>query len=768
MKCVIDNFDGLGPRDYSSAVAAEGGVRIQRRLNEPTQLDMVLSGARDFVVPSEGARVRLTTSSGVHLFTGYVVGAPAFEYLGWGEDGPVYQYRVRAMSDEILLDRKKTPSRVPFVNRSAGAALRQATEDLLPGAFDSSGVAELDAIPYYATSTQKSWSKHAGEIALLARAAYRAEDGALVLRPIGETRHRLSESDNTFAADGLKARPTAVAANDVTVLGRIEPQCYVKDYMIGDGLSLRFDLSHNPFTRFTNTLLEEEYGGTGVDKTRWEVADPAAAVSVAGGKLQVGGGTGQDGGTVVTFVEQLELGGALVLQHGEAEFTAASNGVVGGLYAGGVAVAGCMAGFRVTPSGGQSAIRAVINGAATGTTVATVAGHRYAMSTRLLASEVYRKRQVFHSSARTLGGEAISADVRVVLEVHEIDPGDPATLALPAVVLYDGVLAGAPQYCTYATVNATSMHLNLAFTRALRAADAEIRSALPGQAYRTRLAGSLSEGSECQVASGPALYFFTQYVPAAGEKIVARYRSSGQSAAHVQDSANAAEQRRDLDDGWRGGAREVAMPSPRSSAECELAARAILDDGVRGGWTGEYESWSDFLPSGATDVRPGDVLELDVPSRELQCSAVVRAVTIEGGGEDHNRYSFVFADESAEPLSIDQGSGKASEPRNLPTLDTTMTAAYPGELYGAEVTAVSSTTVSIDAGTGPPAGGVIEARRSDSGWTAGNDRNLAGRFSTRTFVLPRITRVQDYYLRPCDAHGRYSRYSVLLHVDYPL
>src|SRR5207248_622189 len=189
----------------------------------------------------------------------------------------------------------------------------------------------------------------------------------------------------------------------------------------------------------------EEYAGGILDASRWIEADGTSVVSVAAGKLQVNGGAGIDGGTTVQFAEKIELGGALVLQHGEVAFTAASDGVLGGLYGGGIGVAGCMAGFRITRSGTESAIRALINGVMTGPSLVSQAGHRYALTTRVFASEVYRRRQMFHSSAHpagsAVGGNAITADARVVLEAHEIDPADPQTLAAPATVLYDGVIA---------------------------------------------------------------------------------------------------------------------------------------------------------------------------------------------------------------------------------------------------------------------------------------------------------------------------------------
>src|SRR5207302_3776869 len=43
--------------------------------------------------------------------------------------------------------------------------------------------------------------------------------------------------------------------------------------------------------------------------------------------------------------------------------------------------------------------------------------------------------------------------------------------------------------------------------------------------------------------------------------------------------------------------------------------------------------------------------------------------------------------------------------------------------------------------------GLMELRWSDAGWGPNNDQNLAGRFTTQTFTLPRLGKTQDYYLR---------------------
>jgi hypothetical protein len=106
-----------------------------------------------------------------------------------------------------------------------------------------------------------------------------------------------------------------------------------------------------------------------------------------------------------------------------------------------------------------------------------------------------------------------------------------------------------------------------------------------------------------------------------------------------------------------------------------------------------------------------------------------------------------------------------------PWLETTQVGAYyQVDLTEAQITAVTSTTVQIDAGMAPASGFGIEVRENDHGWGQANDRNLLGRFSTQTFNLPRLADTQNYFLRLYDGSSppKYSRYSAALHVDYPL
>jgi hypothetical protein len=780
MKLTIDNLQGQGPQDYTAALDGTKLPQLERKLNRPAELQFSLvANSPGFVIPVIGARVALGKTNGSDVFTGYVIAAPQYEYLGWGEKGPVYRYNVAAQSDEVLLDQKALPNRTPFVSRSAGNALRQLAQDLLPGWFDTSGVQELDTLASYEVNPQKTFSFHAAEIALASRGSYRAMNGALILTPAGATTYALNESDPDFSPEGLWLSSPNLLANDVTMIGQDEPRAYVRDYFVGSGLSLKFYLSQKPFAQTKPALIDEKYLETGLDPATWTVNDPSSAISVVAQTLQVAGGSGIDGQTTVSSLEKIELGGALKLQPGDVSFTAASQGVLGGLYAGTISAAGCLAGFQITPSGAGSTIQALINGSVTGPVIATTPGHQYFFTTYLYAMEVYRAGETYHSSVHPVGsgwgGAPVAADVRFVLEVQDIDPNNAATLVAPATVLFDDVITDAPGFCTYALVNAASMECSIAYTYVAHISLAEVRTALPSASYVTQLVGALSEGAACEITSSSSLDFYPQYVPALNQLIVASYRGSGRSVAQVENEVSVISLQKGTDDGTRGSVRVAKTPRARTGVDCENAALAILDDATGAAWSGSYETWSDFLPGAAGDIFPGDAIAVNAPSRGASFTAIVREVTIEiaDPADDRSLYTIGFANDLASPLAIEYGASATTIAlQNMPPLlqTTQVGSYYQAELTAAEITAVTSTTVEVDAGMTPPSGYGIEVRENDYGWGQANDRNLLGRFNTQTFSLARLARTQNYLLRLYDSSSppRYSRYSAALHVDYPL
>jgi len=788
MKLQIDNLDGVGLRDYTADIDASRTPKLTRKLNEASILHFsLISVGANFIVPVRSARVVLGRTNGSDVFTGYITAAPEFEYLGWGEQGAMYRYNFVAQSDEFLLDEKRLSTRAPFIGRTAGDALRQLTQDAMPGAFDTNAVQNLDTIPYYVPDPQDAWSKHAAAIAVEARASYRVFNGAVIFSPIGATVYALNESDPNFSPQGLVLQPANAILNDVTVIGEIEPEAYVHDYFVGDGLTTRFYLSQTPFTKSSRTIFDEEYTTSTLDPTRWSVTDPNGVIVAGNGKLQVAGGTGADGATTLIFVEQIELAGSWVIEHGALAFTSSiSSGILGGLYLGSVSALNCLAGFQISPGGSTSQIQALVNGAPSGTALTTTTGHNYIFTTRIYSQEIYRLQQTFHCAANPagegIGAPPVSANVRLVLEVQDIDPTNPATMVAPGTVLYDGVISGAPGFCTYALVNSPSLYCAISFTRYIQAVDVEVRTALAGQPYVTRLVGPLSSGCECDVVSSTTLDFFSEYIPALNQQIEVGYRGQrgdalmltvARAMTRVTNPASIAALQHGADNGARCGVRHVKSPPARTSTDCENAALAILSDCATAGWMGKYETWSNFLPGGAQDIWPGDTLAVNVPSCSANFHAAVRQVEItfaDLAGEN-SLYQIQFADDSAKTLSFAFEAAKITTPLNImPITDAQVGSTTLADLTSAQITQVTSTTASIDAGTAPPNGGGVEVRWSDSGWGPFNDENLAGRFTTQAFTLPRLAKVQNYFLRQYDASTppRYSRHSAALHVDIPL
>jgi len=198
----------------------------------------------------------------------------------------------------------------------------------------------------------------------------------------------------------------------------------------------------------------------------------------------------------------------------------------------------------------------------------------------------------------------------------------------------------------------------------------------------------------------------------------------------------------------------------------------LLDDSGQG-WSGEYQAWSQFLPGGAADIFPGDGLAVNVPSRMASFLAIVREVGVQilDIAGENSRYTLRFVDAGDPSLDFAFVTALVKQPKVLTPIDVSVVGSvYLTDLTDAEVTTVTSTTVTMDVGFTPVAGGGIEVRYSDAGWGVDNNRNLVGRFTSASFTLTRYARAQTYFLRSYDGSGppKYSRYSTALHVDYPL
>jgi hypothetical protein len=152
---------------------------------------------------------------------------------------------------------------------------------------------------------------------------------------------------------------------------------------------------------------------------------------------------------------------------------------------------------------------------------------------------------------------------------------------------------------------------------------------------------------------------------------------------------------------------------------------------------------------------------------------MVREVDVEVAdlAGENCRYGLRFVDASDPSLDFAFATALVNQAATPAAVDVTMVGnVYLPDLTDAAVTNVTSTTVTVDAGFTPVAGGGIEVRYSDAGWGVDNNRNLAGRFTSRSFTLTRYARGQTYFLKSYDGETppKYSRYATALHVDYPL
>ena len=159
-------------------------------------------------------------------------------------------------------------------------------------------------------------------------------------------------------------------------------------------------------------------------------------------------------------------------------------------------------------------------------------------------------------------------------------------------------------------------------------------------------------------------------------------------------------------------------------------------------------------------------------TRSLARSCGSVGIELVDPADDRGVYTIEFANDLASPLALQDAASATAVPlQDMPVrLSTAQVGAYYlANLTDAQISTVTSTTVTVDVGFAPAVGNGIEVRAHDFGWGASNDRNLLGRFITEVFTLPRLARTQNYFMRMYDGSSppRYSRYSAALHVDYP-
>lgn len=779
MILTIDNLTGAGAVDYSAAISADVPFTIERVLNTPSRCSgaLVVNApglSPALPVPVRRARIVVAAASGTILFTGYIATEPEPIYAGVGLAGPVYRINFTAISDEWLLDKLSLVLTNDGYSVAGGTLLSTLAARTGASLLTTSGVVVDKALGVFTPEPAKPWSTNAGLIAGSTYAAYRALNGALSTQTVGATTHALNfdegNGDGMLQFATLRTAMVKELANDVTLAGLIEPSAYAQEIFAGDGTTTLFQLSDEPFRISKPTLLADSFNLAAFNTQIWNIADPGSHLFLGGAGLTLTGGTGYDGQTALSAIDQIELGGTLVLEAANVQLASPSDGVLLGLYAGPVQRANCFAGYSVRQSGGATVLTPCVNGTEVGISYTLLSGHAYTLRIRVHSPEMQRVLQVYYARVdgviESFGGGLVASPISLVFDL--IDLGDASNT--PATVLYDSAASGSvsssPASCTFAVVDNVQLTGSIGSCSVTESGSAWVVSTLPGGATETRLIGLAGEGVDCKISTIGLITFFAGRVPVAGELVTVLYRTRDRAVARLEDSASIAAE---AAAGFPGTARwlgKVLHPPARSSVDCESAALAVLALATS---RSAALAGSHAAINPAADVWPGDVLAITANGETF--NVVVRKVDIINGHSvpELLSYKVTFANDWAESLGLTLSEAIPTDaylpPAALPTPALTLS-----NLQQLAVTSATTTALGIDAGTDPPPGGGFEVRLRDFDFGPGVDQNLVLRSPVRGFSIPRSAQVERYFVRMYDASTPplYSRLSSAVFTNLPV
>ena len=765
----------INGQDYTATLDAARPLTIERRLNEPSVCQLWLSLATNgsLSMPLRNQSILVTGDDGTYYFTGYIAVTPLPEYAGLAIEGPRYRIAIQALSDELLLDQNLMAPSSGATGETAGALLTTLVTRTGVTRLSTAGLSLSAAVSNFVPDPGALWSKSAGQVANMARAAYRAVNGALTITPLQTTVHPLNETDGSLNLNNLSftASVKRGLANDVTVCGEHEPAAYVTEYFPGDGITSEFYLAQSPFFPAASkpTIISELFNETQINESVWGVTGGAGYLTLGAGGVAMNGGNGIDGETLLAWLDPVEMGGTLLLEAVGVTLAAGSAGMLAGFFVGRDTQAACIAGFQATAQGGTGAVslQPLIQGSVEGPSYAINPAYQYTLRIRVHCPEIERELAVYRSfgdsGAITAGGQWNTAPGSIQMEIQQYANG----VGGMSVMLYDGGVGSLPGACT--VVAASSINL-IGAMRALHLTNLGsgwVVSAPPGGGPYTRTLGTTGEGAECHMERAGKLMFYTGYTPAVGEQVAVSYRTIGRAvgrAVNTASQAALAAAGMPVEAVWIGS---VTNPPARSSADCRNAALVMEQAAasVSALWSGTYKG-SRF--SFASDVWPGDALLLHAPSTSLNAQVVVRAVKVSyrASYPDLVEYTIAFANDWADDLAIKTS---ATVPADA-WLPAPVAPTVLANLTNLTVTAVTGTTVTVNAGVTPPTGGGFEVRTRDNTFMAGTDPALVMRSTLPTMTISRISGNDRFYIRMYDGATppNYSEFSTALFINVPM
>jgi hypothetical protein len=761
-------------QDYTSALDAVRPLTIERKLNEPSicRLSLSLPATGGMVTPCRSQALAVKSDDGTTYFTGYIAVTPLPEYAGLAMEGPRYRFAIQAVSDELLLDQILMPPSAGATGETAGALMTALVSHTGSTALSTQGLALNTPVSKFVPEPGASWSKSAGQVTNQARAAYRALNGAVTAVAVPGAVHPLNETDGSLnlATLGLTASVKRALANDVTVCGEHEPVAYVTEYFLGDGNTSEFYLAEDVFSPSAGkaTIINELFNGSAINLQVWGNSGGNGYLTTGVGGLVMSGGNGNDGQAVLGWLDQVEMGGTMLLEAVGVTLALNSTGVLAGFFVGMDTQSGCIAGFQITAQQGTGAVtlQPLIDGSPAGTAYAVNSANQYTLRLRMYCAENERQLAIYRSfgdsGAITLGGQTNVCAGKLQLEIQEFVNG----VAGMPVTLYDGGINNLPAACTVVAASSINLIGTMRAINLTNMGSGWVVSTLPNGSSYTRRVGTLAEAAECHVERTGKVEFYTGFVPVAGEQVAVNYRTVGRAVGRAVNTASQqalVQAGRSSEAAWIGS---VTNPPARSSADCLNAAMAIEEaaSGVSALWSGMYNG---NKTSFAVDVWPGDALLLNAPSMNLNAQVVVRAVKVsyQASYPDFVEYSIAFANDWADDLAIKTSTTVPADAWLPAAIAPTSLA----NLNALTVTTLNGSTVSISAGVTPPSGGGFEIRRRDFVFMPGEDPDLVVRATLPNMTFSRESANDRFYIRMYDGATppNYSAFSTALFINMP-
>jgi hypothetical protein len=607
----------------------------------------------------------------------------------------------------------------------------------------------------------------------MARAAYRVLNGALSISSVQNTVHPLNETDGSLnlATLGFTASVKRSLANDLTVCGEHEPVAYVTEYFLGDGVTTQFFLAADPYfpPSSQSTIINELFNESQINQNVWGVSGGSGYLLLGAGGLAMEGGNGIDGETLLVWNDSVEMGGTLLIEAVGLTLSPGSSGILAGFFVGDNRQAGCIAGFQATAQQGTGAVtlQPLVQGSPLGATYAINSSYQYTLRVRVHCAENEREfayyRSFGDSGPITEGGQLNYASGNIQMEIQQFVNG---VGGMP-VTLYDGAITNLPSTCNVVAASCINLIGTMRALNLKNLGSGWVVSTPPSGSAYTRRVGTTAEAAECHIERAGKAVFYAGYVPVAGEQVAVSYRTIGRAVGRAVNTASQqalTQAGMPSEAAWIGS---VTNPKARSSTDCRNAALAIeqASAGVSALWCGSYKANRFAF---ASDVWPGDALQINAPSLNLSTQVVVRSVKVsyKASCPDLVEYAINFANDWASDLAINTSTMVPADT----WLPAPIAPIYLANLNALTVTALSGSTITVNANVTPPTGGGFEIRRRDFVFMAGEDPDLVMRSALPNMTFSRETAADRFYIRMFDGSTppNYSEFSTALFINLPL